>query len=1042
LRQAIFFTGFNSSKIPMRFHFRTLNPSGTQTLFVLFGWLLFGFSLPLHAQTSCIPPSQVVVGNRSLSTAIVRWNAIPDALTYQVSFRQQGQTRWQTRGTDADSILLTGLVSDQVYEVRIATQCATDISGFSDTLEFRKTRINANTICANNTYQWVEISDETAARSIVNDVTFDRSGNLYVIGARENAPKGTAQSYVAKLNSKGELIWQTFSQGTGNQEFARLKLDSRGNVYVAGWFDGQIQLGSKTASASNGTDAFLAQLDNNGTWQWLRNEGGAGNDSITALAVDGSDNIYVSGSFEQLLPIGNANLVSLGESDHFLARYGTDGVPRWAVRVGGKKEDIRPTITVGSDGNIYLAGGFQDTLRFSPTLRLVSAGRFDLYVANYSPSGSLNWARRAGGIGNEYPHALLGLADNSLMISGGFTGADARFGSVRLSSAGGTDLFVARMRVDGQYTWVKSAGGSSDDFLISSIVEDGRNNLYLVGNSNTGAEPARFFGETVPIQIGSNDGLIAQFTTAGDLLSLRPFGGIIDDLPTAIAVDRGGNVAMTGAISPAAIFDNISLVGNGQINGFVAYISCSDVNCFAPFPVTITNITRGTAVVSWTPTAPAEAYRVEYRPQGSATWLVLRVSQPTTEITGLVGNTPYEIRVNATCNDRTTDDAPILNFNTLSTGACSAPARVQVIDQTTESLIIRWDNVFGTTRYLVEYRPVGDQFWRFQHQFTNIDTLIALREGTDYEIRVRSLCLQERSEAAPTIIGRTATTPRCEPPTNVQATVLSAYRVQINFDAMPLAGRYVLQYRRFRATGPVAEWVTLRLRNNEAIIGGLTQDTEYEVQVFTVCNSIQTPNASPLVRFRTQPETGCVCPQTMLIRTRPTQATLTWPTSTFADAYEVAYRNYPIGQCAGLYSRDTTTETRFVINNLVPNQVYHVIVRSICDGQLSENCITRLFETRIRRDGELVLESGPSVALFPNPNAGDFQLFWAAENASQVNIQVIDALGRVVHQQNESITAGEQYLPIRLDDSVAAGVYWVKWDAGHDSDIIKLVLQR
>ncbi|MDW8335325.1 MAG: hypothetical protein RMM53_14025, partial [Bacteroidia bacterium] len=58
--------------------------------------------------------------------------------------------------------------------------------------------------------------------------------------------------------------------------------------------------------------------------------------------------------------------------------------------------------------------------------------------------GGWSWAMRAGGTDEDWGNAVAAHADGSATITGRFEGT-ADFGGVQLQSAGGNDVFVARV---------------------------------------------------------------------------------------------------------------------------------------------------------------------------------------------------------------------------------------------------------------------------------------------------------------------------------------------------------------------------------------------------------------------------------------------------------------------------------------------------------------------------------------------------------------------------------------------------------------------
>ena len=72
------------------------------------------------------------------------------------------------------------------------------------------------------------------------------------------------------------------------------------------------------------------------------------------------------------------------------------------------------------------------------------------------------WATQAGGGDVDNGNAISTLPDGSSIVTGEFRGTTT-FGSTSLTSAGSTDVFVAKVDASGSYVWATQAGSSSLD---------------------------------------------------------------------------------------------------------------------------------------------------------------------------------------------------------------------------------------------------------------------------------------------------------------------------------------------------------------------------------------------------------------------------------------------------------------------------------------------------------------------------------------------------------------------------------------------------
>ena len=184
-----------------------------------------------------------------------------------------------------------------------------------------------------------------------------------------------------------------------------VSVDSSGNVYSTGWFNGTADFdpGAGTFNLINsgqfGADIFISKLDSDGNFVWAKGMGGTTSDVGYGISIDASGNVYTTGSFGGTADFdpgaGTFNLTSSGGSDIFINKLNNNGDFVWAKAMGDASDDFGNAISVDSSGNIYTTGSFQGTVDFDPgdvgTSNLTSAGFEDIFISKLAGTDSFSW---------------------------------------------------------------------------------------------------------------------------------------------------------------------------------------------------------------------------------------------------------------------------------------------------------------------------------------------------------------------------------------------------------------------------------------------------------------------------------------------------------------------------------------------------------------------------------------------------------------------------------------------------------------------------
>ncbi len=328
---------------------------------------------------------------------------------------------------------------------------------------------------------------------------------------------------------------------------------------------------------AGGTDIFLSKLDSSGNFVWAKSIGGSGSDFGNGIVLDSSGNVYTTGSFQGIADFdpgtGIFNLTSAGSSDIFVSKVDNNGDFVWAKSFDGTGSASGVNISIDSNGNIHTTGLFFDTVDFDPsigTFNLSSAGLGDIFVSKLDVNGNFVWAKSMGG---SFDDQGIGIAVDSIgnVYTTGYFIVNADFdpgaGTFNLTSAGTANIFVSKLDINGNFVWAKSIGGTSDNFGLS-IAVDSSSNVYTTGYFQGTADFDPSAGVTDLASAGLADIFVSKVDTNGNFVWAKSIGGSGNDFGIGITADTGGNIYTTGAFEGTADFDPATGISNLTSAGF------------------------------------------------------------------------------------------------------------------------------------------------------------------------------------------------------------------------------------------------------------------------------------------------------------------------------------------------------------------------------------------------------------------------------------------------------------------------------------------
>jgi uncharacterized repeat protein (TIGR01451 family) len=340
-------------------------------------------------------------------------------------------------------------------------------------------------------------------------------------------------------------------------------VDTAGNTYLAAGGQGVVKYNA---------DETLA---------WARAFG-----SPQALAIDGSGNVLVTGSFSGTIHLDSVTLTSQGTgNDAFVIRLDASGTALWGRQFGGPYDfDTGTAVTTDAAGNVYVTGRVNLTAGDLNNIMDVFAAKLD------AATGNTVWYKQVGGSSIDSGTGISLDHAGNVLVCGSFIGStdfDPGAGTYKLSSGGrsvqpASAAFILKLNNAGNFVWAdafQASNGSGSGAY--NLAVDASNNVYVAGSFTGTVDFNPGNGKLTLPNAGGSDVYVAKLTSAGALIWAESMGGTDNDGQYGgLALDAAGNVYVTGNFgSPTANFGSFTLTNNStNAGGWDIYVTKLDTN--------------------------------------------------------------------------------------------------------------------------------------------------------------------------------------------------------------------------------------------------------------------------------------------------------------------------------------------------------------------------------------------------------------------------------------------------------------------------------
>jgi hypothetical protein len=377
--------------------------------------------------------------------------------------------------------------------------------------------------------------------------TFGGSGGLNI-----------GDAFVTELKPAGsgsaDLVYSTYLGGASDDGATGVVVDGTGDAYVTGLtFSTRFPTVTPfQAGLAGGDDAFVAKLNpaasGSASLVFSTYLGGSGDDQGTGIAVDSSDNVYISGVTASTdFPVAGAfqpaNASASGLQDAFYAKLVSAGNALvHSSYLGGSGDDVGRSIAIDSSGDAYIIGNTAST-NFPAT-----TGAFE---TAFGGAGTDNYGDVF--ITKILPSPTVTPSPTSLNFDGVDAGSSSGSQSVRITNTGDAPLSITSI--------VPSAPFSESNGCQSTIAVAAHCSINVVFS---------------PVGVGAASGTLSITDNAGGSPQLIPLEGnavgfSLTASSTTAQVTAGQSANYSLQITPNGFTGPVSL----SCSGAPAGASCS-----------------------------------------------------------------------------------------------------------------------------------------------------------------------------------------------------------------------------------------------------------------------------------------------------------------------------------------------------------------------------------------------------------------------------------------------------------------------------------
>ena len=359
----------------------------------------------------------------------------------------------------------------------------------------------------------------------------------------------TADYWVVKLNSEGNIEWQNTIGGSGDDQLQSIQQTADGGYILGGYSRSDIS-GDKTENCIIDStvyywDYWVVKLNSGGNIEWQNTIGGNGDDYLNSIQQT-TDGGYILGGSSTSGISGDKTEGNIGYLyDYWVVKLNSVGNIEWQNTIGGSIEDALYSIQQTADGGYILGGNSRSDISGDKTEGDIGY-LYDYWVVKLNSVGNIEWQNTIGGSLEDYLYSIQQTTDGGYIL-GGTSESDISGDKTenRLGPYNTWDYWVVKLNSVGNIVWQNTIGGSSTD-ILNSIQQTADGGYILGGYSRSDISGDKTENCIIDSTVYYWDYWVVKLNSVGNIEWQNTIGGSQGDWLNSIQQTADGGYILGG----------------------------------------------------------------------------------------------------------------------------------------------------------------------------------------------------------------------------------------------------------------------------------------------------------------------------------------------------------------------------------------------------------------------------------------------------------------------------------------------------------------